>query len=84
METKKLSDSAMEVTETKELVTVNSYEYDFLIAQLARIKKQKEDEMAQRDAEIAQVENLIAEADKLGIKAKVAEPVEEPVEEPIP
>ena len=77
----KVSDSEIKVIKTETKEVENTYNYDFLLKQKATIEAQKAKEMALRDAELLEVNNLIAECDKLGITAKVVEPIE--VIEPI-
>ena len=60
-------------------VVTSKYDYGFLKQQLIDIQKQKDDFDALRDAELAEVNTLIAEADKLGIVEKVEEVIS-PVE----
>lgn len=81
MEVTKVDDNSIEVTKTETKETVNTYDYGFLKQQLVDIQAQKDKDNTLRDAEIAEVNALILEADKLGVTEKV-EPVA-PVEEPI-
>lgn len=61
-------------TETKEVE--HTYKYDYLIKQKATIEAQKAREIAQRDAELKIVNDLLAECEKLGI-TEIVEPIEE-------
>ena len=67
MEVIKIDENTIKVirqeTQTKEA----TYSYGDLIKQKETIEKQKVDEMARRDAEIAEVDVLIAECVKLGV-----------------
>jgi hypothetical protein len=65
---KKVSDNSIEIT--KEVVTTqkNTYSYGDLIKQRENIEAQKAREIEARDKEIAEVEALIAECEKLGMK----------------
>jgi hypothetical protein len=64
----KVSDNSIEIT--KEVVTTqkNTYSYGDLIKQRETIETQKAREIEARDKEIAEVEALIAECEKLGMK----------------
>lgn len=69
----KLSDNTMKITKTivpEPIVTEETYDYDFLVEQLARIEKQKAEQMDARDREIAEIKNLLAQADEVGIKSR--------------
>ena len=81
MEFIKVSDSEIKVIKTETKEVENTYNYDFLLKQRETILVQKAREMALRDKELLEVNNLIAECIKLGITAKVVEPIE--VIEPI-
>jgi len=56
---------------------------EYLKQQREAILKQKAEQIAQRDQEIADIDAYLAECEKLGVVEKVVEPVEEPIEEPI-
>jgi len=71
----KVSDSEIKVIKTETKEVEHTYNYDYLLKQKATIEAQKAREMAQRDLEIAEVNALLAECIKLGIKEKV-EPIE--------
>ena len=60
MITTKLDANTIQVETTKTINSTTSYRLDFLLKQRASI-------VAQRDAELAEVDQLIAEATKLGI-----------------
>ncbi len=80
----KIDEQRLSVVEMKpaEVLPAKTYDYGFLKQQLINIQEQKDRDNALRDAEIAEVEKLIVEADKLGIIEKV-EAVIEPVVEPL-
>lgn len=66
----KVDDSTIAVVETKpsEVLPEKTYNIDFLHSQKKAIQAQKDRDNATRDAELAEVDFLISEADKLGIK----------------
>ena len=70
MESKKTDEGKLEVTKTETTVQTMVYDYDYLLGQRISIQAQKDRDNAQRDAELAEVNNLIAECEKLGIKSK--------------
>jgi len=72
----KVSDSEIKVTKTEIKEVEHTYNYDFLIKQRVTIQAQKDRDNALRDAELLEVNNLIAECKKLGIKEKEVEPIE--------
>ena len=70
MQTKKIDENTIEITKTIEpepIVTTQTYQLDFLLSQKISIQKQKDDFDSLRDAELAQVNSLIDECNKLGI-----------------
>lgn len=72
----KVDDSTIKVikTETKE----TAHNYSFLKKQLVDITAQRDRDNALRDAEIAEVEKLILEAEKLGItETEVVEDIQQ-------
>ena len=71
----KVSDSEIRVIKTETKEVANTYNYSFLLEQKKTIEAQKIREMAQRDAELKIVNDLISECIKLGITEKV-EPIE--------
>jgi len=71
----KISDSEIKVVKTETKEVVNTYNYSFLLEQRKTILVQKERKMAQRDAELKIVDDLIAECIKLGITAKAVESI---------
>jgi len=70
MESRKTDEGRLEVTKTETVTKTNTYDIEFLISQKKAIQEQKDRDNAQRDIELAEVEGLIAECEKLGIKAK--------------
>ena len=61
--TTKVDDFTMSVESSETLVSAQIYDYDFLIGQRDRIT-------TQRDSELAIINSLISEAEKLGLKSK--------------
>jgi len=81
---RKISDTTIEIEKVvPQVVETVKYEYSALIAQREAILEHKRRDNETRDAEIAEVDDLIARCESLGLKA---EPVEKLtiVEEPIP
>lgn len=71
MESKKVSDSKIEITIQEEAPSpkTTSYEYGFLIYQRASIIKQANDFLDARKKELDEIDVLLAECDKLGISS---------------
>jgi len=65
---KKIDDFTIEKTEVVSETKTNAYDINFLIKQKQDIKKQRDEFVIARNIEIAEVDNLIAEAKKLGIE----------------
>jgi hypothetical protein len=61
---KKLTDTSFEVSEVITETKTTIYDYDFLISQKAQIEK----DIIRNQAELAEVEGLIAKAKELGVK----------------
>ncbi len=77
----KLDDSTIEITKQEPVPApkVTKYDYSFLVSQRAQIIKQRDEQLSARQKELDEVDGLLAECEKLGVKGKVA--VEEPVKE---
>lgn len=73
MDIRKADASTIEVTRSETIETVTRYDYDFLKQQRIAIQEQKDRDNAARDAELAEVDALLAQADKLGVVAKVTD-----------
>lgn len=73
MEIIKIDDNQIEVTKTETKEIKNTFSYEYLISQREAIKKQKSEQIAQRDIELAEIDVLLTECSKLGISAKVEE-----------
>jgi len=72
MEYKKLNETTLEVANTVTPETVkNTYKLDFLSAQELSILKQRNEFIAARDKELAEVRTLIAKCKELGIKSEL-------------
>lgn len=71
MDIRKVDANTIEITKSQPVV--HQYDYGFLKKQIVAIQLQKDQDNAQRDLEIAEVEAIIAEADKLGIIEKQGE-----------
>ena len=50
---------------------IRTYDYDFLLNQKEAITKQRNEIIALKEKELAEVENLITEAQKLGIMERI-------------
>jgi len=74
MEITKIDDNTIKIV--KDVITIqeNNYSYGDLIKQRETIEAQKANEIKARDAEILEVEGLIAECEKLGMTT-ITEPV---------
>jgi len=71
METIKISDTEIEVSKTiPEIVVTQKYERGFIEEQIVQITKQRDEYVAQREAELAECESILAEMDKLDIVKK--------------
>jgi len=76
METAKISDYEIEITKEKPVESVTTkYERGFIEQQIKNIQKQRDDDDALRDAEIAECVAILKEMDKLGIIEKLAEEI---------
>jgi predicted component of viral defense system (DUF524 family) len=81
MITAKASETSISVDKViPEKTENNIYEYSFLLSQREAIKAQAKDFADARQKELDEVEMLIAECEKLGIKEKVEVKVEEAIE----
>ncbi len=86
METKKLSDTQLEVTrETPQpVVEKQTYERNFIENQIINITKQRDDLIALKEAELAECVAILAEMDLKGIITKEELVVEkEPLQEEV-
>jgi len=71
MEVIKISENSIQVSKEKASEPeITAYDYDFLIAQKAQIIKDANNYLAQRQKELDEVLELLAQCDALGVKAK--------------
>ena len=70
MGSKKIDDFTIEVTKETVHTDVKKYDYNFLLSQKKAIEADKEKYNKLRDAELEEINTLIAECDKIGIKPK--------------
>ena len=69
MTSKKINDTTIEITKTEPAKdVVNTYERKFIEDQIIAITKQRDDMIALKEAELKEVQDILAEMDKLGIK----------------
>jgi len=72
----KISDTEIERTKQEDAPApkIDKFNYDFLVQQKKDIEKQRDDYVAQRNIEIAEIDEMLEECGKLGIlTAKVEE-----------
>jgi hypothetical protein len=74
MKITKLTASSISVSKKVITPTTTTYEYDYLIKQRASIEAQKAQQIADRDRELAEIDELLGECAKLNV---VANPIEE-------
>ena len=75
MDIKKIDDNQIEVTKTDTVVSKNTFSYEYLISQRVAIQKQADDFAKARQAELDEINFLLAECNKLNVTAK---PIEVP------
>ena len=85
MEYIKISENEIKVSDTKTKVDEKVYTYEFLLEMKANLEAERVRVIATIDEKLVEVNELIAEADKLGITVKpepivVVEPIE-PIKE---
>ena len=66
----KIDDNTIQVEKEETITSISKYDYDFLLKQKEAIKNQAKEYADARQIELDEVELLISEAEKLGIKAK--------------
>ena len=66
MSTRKIDDTTIEIT--RDVPMIARYELGYLRRQLLAVQDQKTRDIIQRDAEIADLEFLISEAVRLGVR----------------
>ena len=67
---KKVSENEIEETKTETTTKQNAYSYEYLISQKASIEEQRVEQIAARDKEINQIDELLKQCSILGITAK--------------
>lgn len=77
METVKVDEFTIEVTKEVVQTRVQKYDYNFLLHQKKCIEEDRAKYLEQRDKELEEVNALIAECEKLGIKPIVEKEVDE-------
>ncbi len=77
MEATKIDEFTIQVTKETVQTAVLKYDYNFLIAQKKAIEEDRAKYIELRDKELEEVNALIAECEKLGIKPKVEKEIDE-------
>ena len=70
MEYTKVNDNEIKVIKTEQNTNETKYSYEDLISQRANIIRQKEEYVAQRDKEIAEITEILNKCKELGITEK--------------
>lgn len=73
METVKVDEFTIQVTKETVQTVVQKYDYNFLLSQKKAIEEDRAKYLEQRDKELAEVNALIAECERIGIKPKAEE-----------
>ena len=76
MKTTKIDDYTIEVTKNKVVTSTSTYDIDFFLNQKIAIQKSLDDFTVARLAELAEVDELLAQCEKLGIEARPVEVVD--------
>ena len=71
---KKISDNEIKVSKVETISKENTFTYEYLISQKEAIQAMKDRDNEARDKELAEIDNLLAECNKLNITTKV-EPI---------
>ena len=71
MEIIKLNDNEIEVTKTETKESKNTFNYEYLVSQKKDIQEHKDRDNIQRDKELAEINILLSECDKIGVTIKV-------------
>ena len=66
----KIDDNTIEVVKTTTIESTTQFTYEELIAQKKAIQNQKDEQMAQRDAELAEIEDLLSQCTTLNVVAR--------------
>ena len=80
MEYLKVSENEIKITDSKTEETEKTYTYEFLLDTKANLEAEKVRVIANIDEKLVEVNALIVEADKLGVKVKPEKIVVEPIE----
>lgn len=73
----KTEDGRLQISEEKSEVVETTFTYDYLIKQREAIEAHKARDIEARDAELAEIDELIAEAKKLKLDDVVKDVIEE-------
>uniref|UniRef100_A0A6M3LTW5 Uncharacterized protein n=1 Tax=viral metagenome TaxID=1070528 RepID=A0A6M3LTW5_9ZZZZ len=76
MKTTKIDDYTLEVTKYEVVTSTSTYDIDFLLKQKIAIQKSLDDFTVARLAELAEVDGLLAQCEKLGIEARPVEVID--------
>ena len=76
MEVIKVDDYTLGVTKEKVVTNTSTYDIDFLLNQKIAIQKSLDDFTVARLAELAEIDELLAQCEKLGIEARPVEVVD--------
>jgi hypothetical protein len=71
----KVDENTIKSTKTETIVTENTFTYDYLTSQKIAIQSQKDSDNAKRDAELAEINELLAQCDALQVKPKLIDPI---------
>lgn len=66
----KIDENTIQVEKEEIKTSVNKYDYNFLLSQKEAIEKQRDEYVAARQKELDEINLLISEAEKLGVKAR--------------
>jgi len=69
----KVDENTIKSIKTETVVTENIFTYEYLVSQKTAIQKQKDSDNAQRDAELEEINELLAQCDTLQIKPTLRE-----------
>jgi hypothetical protein len=69
----KVDENTIKSIKTETVVTENIFTYEYLVSQKTAIQKQKDSDNAKRDAELEEINELLAQCDTLQIKPTLRE-----------
>jgi len=75
----KTEDNKLKSTKTKTITIENIYSYKYLISQKESILAKRQEDNNRYDKELAEVENLLVECERLGIKEEIKKDKEETI-----